>query len=220
MHRAKLITAPFLNRNNFNLKENKRTSVWGVIVSKLRNCFGTVCSRSLVFCLNGFIKQTREPLLNTSNSAVFLIPCGLRSSLLLSCILRLKCASWEQLGLGGRLPRPSAEGSCRSGQPRARPPCRVPTFSNVGVHVQLGEVGGRPHEHAAPSLQPALLVREAEGLHELVDVDAAILVAVNGDGQVWDGLVRDLHFQVDAQQLPGLPEVLHADEAWGWWRRI
>lgn len=65
--------------------------------------------------------------------------------------------------------------------------------SNVGVYVQLGEVGGRAHEHAAPPLQPALLVREAEGLHELVDVDAAVLVAVDGDGQVGDGLVCDLH---------------------------
>lgn len=108
-------------------------------------------------------------------------------------------------------------------QVRAAPgsaPMLCSHFSNVGVHVQLGEVGGRPHEHAAPSLQPALLVREAEGLHKLVDVDAAVLVTVNGDGQVGDGLVRDLHLQVDAQQLPGLPEVLHADEAWRWRRRI
>lgn len=93
-------------------------------------------------------------------------------------------------------------------------------FLNVGVHVQLGEVVGRPHEHAATSLQPALLVREAEGLHELVDVDATILVAVDGDGQIRDGVVRDLHLQVDAQQLPGLPEVLHANETCRWWSEI
>lgn len=93
-------------------------------------------------------------------------------------------------------------------------------FSNVGIHVQLGEVGGRPHEHAATSLQPALLVREAKGLHELIDVDATIVVAVDGDGQIRDGLVRDLHLQVDAQQLPGLPEVLHANEACSWWSGI
>lgn len=66
-------------------------------------------------------------------------------------------------------------------------------LSYVGVSLQLGEVVGRAHEHAASSLQPALLVREAEGLHELVDVDAAVLVPVDGDGQVGDGLVRDLH---------------------------
>lgn len=85
--------------------------------------------------------------------------------------------------------------------------------SNVGVSLQLGEVGGRAHEHAAPSLQTALLVREAESLHELVDVDAAVVVAVDGHCQVGDGLVRDFHLQVDAEQLPGLTEVLHADEA-------
>lgn len=87
--------------------------------------------------------------------------------------------------------------------------------SNVGVSLQLGEVGGCAHEHAASSLQAALLVREAEGLHELVNVDAAVLVAVDGDGQVGDGVVRDLHFEVDAQQFPGLPKVLNGDEAWG-----
>lgn len=75
----------------------------------------------------------------------------------------------------------------------------LPTvFSNVGVYIQFGEVSGRPHEHAATSLQPALLVCEAEGLHKLVNVNAAVLVAVNGDSQVGDGLVRDLHLQVDA----------------------
>lgn len=86
--------------------------------------------------------------------------------------------------------------------------------SDVGICVQLGEVGGRAHEHAPPPLQAALLVREPEGLHELVDVDAAVVVAVDGDRQVGDGIIRDLHLQVDAQQLPGLPEVLHGDEAW------
>lgn len=55
-------------------------------------------------------------------------------------------------------------------------------WSNIGICVQLGEVGVGAHEHAAASFQPALLVCEAEGLHELVDVNAAILVAVDGDG--------------------------------------
>lgn len=94
-----------------------------------------------------------------------------------------------------------------------RSPSVFSRCSNVWVSLQLGEVGGRAHEHAAPSLQTALLVREAERLHELVNVDAAVVVAVDGHGQVGDGLVCDLHLEVDAEQLPGLPEVLHTDEA-------
>ena len=93
-------------------------------------------------------------------------------------------------------PRPLLPSPARSPSPRSLSVFSLSLgllCSDVGVLVQLGEVGGRAHEHAAPSLQPALLVREAEGLHELVDVDAAVLVSVNGDGQVGDGLVRDLH---------------------------
>lgn len=85
--------------------------------------------------------------------------------------------------------------------------------SDVTLALQLGQVGRRDHEHAAPPLQAALLVRQPEGLHELVNVDAAVLVAVDGDGQVGDVLVGDFHLQVDAQELPRLPEVLHRDEA-------
>lgn len=91
--------------------------------------------------------------------------------------------------------------------------CFESAGSYVGVGLQLGEVGRRGHEHAASTLQAALLVREPESLHELVDVDAAVVVAVDGLGQVADVFVRDLHLQVDAEQLPRLPEVLHADEA-------
>lgn len=65
--------------------------------------------------------------------------------------------------------------------------------SDVRVALQLGQVGRGDHEHAAPSFQAALLVRQPEGLHELVNVDAAVVVAVDGDGQVGDVLVCDFH---------------------------
>lgn len=100
-----------------------------------------------------------------------------------------------------------------------RPPKNVSALdlsprSDVELALQLGQVGRGDHEHAAPPLQAALLVRQPKGLHELVDVDAAVVVAVDGDGQVGDVLVGDLHLQVDAQELPRLPEVLHRNEAW------
>lgn len=130
------------------------------------------------------------------------------------CVIKAACVGCNPLAL-----------PCVSGLPGEELELRSPSVfslcslrSYVGVSLQLGEVGGRAHEHAASSLQPTLLVREAKGLHELVDVDAAVLVPVDGDGQVGDGLVRDLHLQVDAQQLPGLPEVLDGDEAWRGYR--
>lgn len=121
------------------------------------------------------------------------------------CVIKAACAG---LCLLAFCRRPASPPVCAPGHPLF-----TLWRSDVGVYVQLGEVGGRSHEHAAPSLQPALLVREAEGLHELINVNAAIVVAVYSDGQVRDGIVCDLHLQVDAQQLPGLPEVLHGDEA-------
>lgn len=55
---------------------------------------------------------------------------------------------------------------------------------------------------------------KAESLHELVDVDAPVLVEVHALSQVGDGLVADLHFQMGAQEFPGLMELLERDQTW------
>lgn len=51
-------------------------------------------------------------------------------------------------------------------------------------------------------------VRQPESLHELVDVDAAVLVEVNARRQVCYGLVADIHLEMGAQEFPGLTELL------------
>lgn len=53
----------------------------------------------------------------------------------------------------------------------------------VFVWVERGKIVRGGHEHAAPPLQPTLLVGEAEGFHELVNVDGAVTVAVDGHRQ-------------------------------------
>lgn len=63
-------------------------------------------------------------------------------------------------------------------------------------------------------------VYQPECLHELVDVDAPVLVEVNALGQVCDGLVTDLHLKMRAQELPGLTKLLERDQTWtATWRR-
>lgn len=57
-------------------------------------------------------------------------------------------------------------------------------------------------------------VHQPESLHELVDVDAAILVEVHALGQVRDGLVADFHLKMRAQEFPGLTELLKRDQTW------
>jgi len=57
-------------------------------------------------------------------------------------------------------------------------------------------------------------VHQPEGLHELVDVDAAVLVEVDALGQVCDGLVADLRLQMRAQEFPGLMKLLERDQTW------
>lgn len=56
------------------------------------------------------------------------------------------------------------------------------------------------------------VVHEPKGLHEFVDVDAAVLVEVDAVGQIHYGLVTDVHLQVRAQQPPGLTEFLEGDQ--------
>lgn len=51
-------------------------------------------------------------------------------------------------------------------------------------------------------------VHQPESLHELVDVDAAVLVEVDARRQVCYGLVADIHLEMGAQELPGLTELL------------
>lgn len=54
-------------------------------------------------------------------------------------------------------------------------------------------------------------VHKPEGFHELVNVDAAILVEVDAVRKVNNGVVTDLHLQMRAQKLPCLPEFLERD---------
>lgn len=55
-------------------------------------------------------------------------------------------------------------------------------------------------------------VHKPEGFHELVNVDAAILVEVDAVRKVHNGLVADVHLQMRAQQLPCLTELLERDQ--------
>lgn len=129
-------------------------------------------------------------LLDALNVKLSLISCEPQeccsaACCVLGCVGKAACAGCLSSGLHcqGVWPRIGAAGNLSVSS----------LWSNVGIRAQLGEVGVGAHEHAAAPLQPALLVREAEGLHELVYVDAAVLVAVNCDGQIRDGVIRDLH---------------------------
>lgn len=53
---------------------------------------------------------------------------------------------------------------------------------------------------------------QAESLHELVDIDAPVLVEVDALGQVCHSLVTDVHLQVRAQEFPGLMKLLKRDQ--------
>lgn len=57
-------------------------------------------------------------------------------------------------------------------------------------------------------------VHQPESLHELVDVDAAILVEVHALRQVCDGRITDFHLKMRAQEFPGLKELLERDQPW------
>lgn len=57
-------------------------------------------------------------------------------------------------------------------------------------------------------------VHQSEGLHELVDVNVAVLVEVDALGQVRDCLVANFHLQMRAQELPGLTKLLKRDQTW------
>lgn len=64
---------------------------------------------------------------------------------------------------------------------------------------------------AAKFLLPSAMRREVhqpESLHELINVDAAVLVEVDARRQVCYGLVADVHLEMGAQELPGLTELL------------
>lgn len=55
-------------------------------------------------------------------------------------------------------------------------------------------------------------VHQPESLHELIDIDAAVLVEVDALGQVCDGLVADLHLKMRTQEFPGLTELFERDQ--------
>lgn len=54
-------------------------------------------------------------------------------------------------------------------------------------------------------------VGQTKSLHELVDVDAAVLVEIDAGRQVGDSLVADVDLQVGAEELPGLTKLLVGD---------
>lgn len=56
-------------------------------------------------------------------------------------------------------------------------------------------------------------VHQPESLHELVYIDAPVLVEVDALGQVSYGLVCDVHLKMRAQEFPGLMELLKRDQA-------
>lgn len=55
-------------------------------------------------------------------------------------------------------------------------------------------------------------VHQPERLHELVDVDAPVLIEVNALGKVFDDLVADLCLEVSAQEFPCLTKLLKRDQ--------
>lgn len=57
------------------------------------------------------------------------------------------------------------------------------------------------------------LLHKAEGLQELVDVDAAILVEVDASGEVTDVVIGDVDVHVGAEELPCLSELIQGDES-------
>lgn len=57
-------------------------------------------------------------------------------------------------------------------------------------------------------------VHQPESLHELIDIDAAVLVEVDALGQVHYGLVTDVHLKMRAEEFPGLTKLLKGDQTW------
>lgn len=57
------------------------------------------------------------------------------------------------------------------------------------------------------------LLHKAEGLQELIDVDAAILVEVDASGEVTDVVICDVDVHVQAEELPRLSELIQGDES-------
>lgn len=57
------------------------------------------------------------------------------------------------------------------------------------------------------------LLHKAEGLQELIDVDAAILVEVDASGEVTDVVICDVDVHVRAEELPCLSELIQGDES-------
>lgn len=52
------------------------------------------------------------------------------------------------------------------------------------------------------------MLHKAEGLQELIDINAAVLVEVDASGEVTDAVVCDISVHVSAEQLPNLPELV------------
>jgi len=55
-------------------------------------------------------------------------------------------------------------------------------------------------------------VHHSEGLQELCEVYAAVLVEVDTSGQVVDGSVVDIDPQVGAEETPGVAKLLDGDQ--------
>lgn len=73
------------------------------------------------------------------------------------------------------------------------------------IRVWWGEKGGWFHSAAGRE------VCQPKSLHELINIDAAVLVEVDAGRQVCYGLVTDVYLEVGAEELPGLTELLVGD---------
>ena len=61
-------------------------------------------------------------------------------------------------------------------------------------------------------------VHHPEGLQELCEVDAAVLVEVDAARQGVDGAVVKGDAQVTAEETPGVAELVQGDKTWTWVR--
>lgn len=62
-------------------------------------------------------------------------------------------------------------------------------------------------------------VHQTESLHELINIDASVLVKIDALGQVCNDIITDLCLEMRAQEFPGLAKFLVRDQTFrGMWR--
>lgn len=55
-------------------------------------------------------------------------------------------------------------------------------------------------------------VHQTESLHELINIDASVLVKIDALGQVCNDIITDLCLEMRAQEFPGLAKFLVRDQ--------